>query len=875
MQGGSLIDRERAAGSIPRLARLGKTLGGRKAVTNDISMPRIRVQSRDDSTAMRNIILFALLCVLWILGEAISHSGQVVQHYAAMIAPHIASKAFVVALVLLPPRKLWLAALLFLALYGGSFLVPQMRTLPIEGAEAQLMVHALAFEVNFALALIIGMIARNSGDWLVRLFPEVDRRVLQVITAGALVALLSPLAYLALWGIGGALRLPGWSEIGLSLDQIARTVQRGVWGGLVVGMFLLLISFPIKRLDLTFSIVSALSIAAIVIGWKLGLSEFPELELAVALLILSMALPAGTSAILILFISVVIPLLTWFSVAPEPMEGHRHFTLDVLTVAVLCGVAFVIVVKYAVRSAAHRQSVTEERLERLYDFADVGRFSVDLRGGVAWIDPAAQRMTGMPARFPIAAFMRLVHAEDAAALTRAFSDQTGQNRIVSAQISPEEGGNHRVVKFYFWYQKAAKGDHFAHGFVVDVTEEHDRGVELESALAKLSEKQQFQSELFSMVSHELRTPASLISMFIEKMDEGEQWSAIGPKMKKVTAELLETLADIRQTVQPEKNLPVSLRPIVPIELMEEIKANYDLAAGNKNVGIEILVGNGTFDTSEGDVHRLRQAIANLLRNAILHSDCTTISLSYEAHETSEGRVGLWSVEDDGRGIPAQDVDLLFEPFQRGPDMPDKADGSGLGLYIVKSSIELLGGSVTYKPGRNGGARFELRVPEFRNAQTRGADAPQGAAVVPDRPRSRPSDAHRDKVQAHVLLAEDHQMIREVMGGTLRKMFARVSLAETGTEALQIFRSDKPDLVITDLFMPQMCGDELTTEIRRYDKSVPVIGITAAIMGDDAARFRAAGATAVLAKPLTRLQLEALSDEYLGATANTSGRGAVA
>ncbi|TDL84544.1 ATP-binding protein [Meridianimarinicoccus aquatilis] len=817
------------------------------------------------------VLAFAVFSVLFILAGMTHQFEKSEPAFFAFISPHVASVAFVLALVVLPPRQLWYAIVVFVSLYGFSFVAPNMRDLPLDGTYAKLMVHFVVFQINFGLALIVGLLARNASTQLSRVFPAYDHNLLTVSVVGGFLFLLGPLTYITVWAIGSALNLQGWQDLDVGPDHIGCSVMMGIWASLAVSSFVLLSRFAFRRRDRVPSILGVLALSAVLVWIVLRRPELPELEVSVLLLMLAIILPCAASAVSIVFIAVTGPAVGLFAYTGEHRVAETASS-DWVVLVILVLVFVVVIGKYEFRKSAHERRVTEERLERLYQFADVGRFSVDLRRGICWFDPAAERMTGMPPRHSIAAFMRCVHPEDVAELSRAFSDQSGVSRTVTAQFEMcNTTGQQQVLKFYFWYEVRSKVDKFAHGFIVNVTEEHTRGVELETALAKLSDKQQFQSEMFSMISHELRTPTSLMSMFIERMDEGEDWETIGPKMRNVSSELLQTLADIRQSVNPEQNLPVSPRPIVPIELLEEIKANYDFSAKNSNVSIEIALSDAAFDTTGGDLHRLRQAIANLVRNAILHADCRRIDLSYTCQFNELGRVGTWRVEDDGKGIDPNRIDSLYEPFQRGPASVDQADGSGLGLYIVKSSIELLGGTVTYTIARTGGACFELQVPEFGldilEAQSE-ADVQHGRSDMGVKSEDSGVTGQNPDQQlwdAHVLLAEDHQMIRELMGGTLRKIVRRVSLAADGKEALEMFNADKPDIVFTDLFMPKMSGDELAAAIRLQDPVIPIIGVTAAIIGNDADRFRQSNASEVAAKPLNRQQLRDLIKKYVTLT----------
>ena len=102
---------------------------------------------------------------------------------------------------------------------------------------------------------------------------------------------------------------------------------------------------------------------------------------------------------------------------------------------------------------------------------------------------------------------------------------------------------------------------------------------------------------------------------------------------------------------------------------------------------------------------------------------------------------------------------------------------------------------------------------------------------------------------HVLLVEDNPLVAEVTQSRLNKIFANVTLARNGEDALTMAQENQPDLLITDLFMPKMEGDQLIRALKKLDHDYVMIGLTAAAVGNDMERFREAGADLVMSKPL--------------------------
>ncbi|NCW68540.1 MAG: response regulator [Marivivens sp.] len=298
--------------------------------------------------------------------------------------------------------------------------------------------------------------------------------------------------------------------------------------------------------------------------------------------------------------------------------------------------------------------------------------------------------------------------------------------------------------------------------------------------------------------------------------------------------------DMRQAVNPEKNLPINPVPFVPADLAESIRNTFEMQAQASGITIRLRFGEGANEMVLADSVRIKQILGNLIRNAIIHSRCSAITVTYRSSigDNLNDRTGVWSITDNGIGIAAEEVERLFQPFQRGgEDARNRADGSGLGLYIVRTTAQLLGGSVTYFPAPEGGAGYHVRIAEpLASAE----DLRQVAHM---------DDDTVDFGSMYVLLAEDNALVAEVTSARLRKFMGRVEVVGSGREALDLIAQDPPDVVVTDLFMPEMSGDELTRTLRTNGFTKPIIGLTAAVVGDDMRQFEKAGASTVMTKPL--------------------------
>ena len=360
------------------------------------------------------------------------------------------------------------------------------------------------------------------------------------------------------------------------------------------------------------------------------------------------------------------------------------------------------------------------------------------------------------------------------------------------------------------------------------------------ALRALQRKDQAQAQMFAIIGHELRTPAAALSMMLEEMSEstGSPDKAV---LQSTAAHLLGVLDDMRLVVNPEQNLPVKLETFIPGQLLELLQAQVAPLLRSKRIQLSLALGAEAGRALVSDTRRLRIALLNLIRNACLHSGGRCIRVSFDAGPDADapGRVlTRWVVEDDGCGIDAATQSTMFEAFVRGASIED---GCGLGLYILRRTVESLGGSIRYRPRPGGGSSFEV---ELAVAAASPVAAGAAAAVGSASPRA-------DFSGLRVLLVEDDKVLRAVTSLILQRVVGAVDAAADGREALSLLAERDYDLLLTDYFMPWLNGLQLIEHLREQHQTVPVIGVTAATLGDEAERLRRAGADGVLDKPLTK------------------------
>lgn len=763
-------------------------------------------------------------------GAALNGDGSL----AVNLTPHVAHFTLVLGVFFYPRRHLWIPALAYLGVFFYLFYLPfgpgpQWADLP--GMTPGYMARLLA--LNVASALLIGLLCRIALALMRdRLRPHsLDLWICAVAFGSIVVVTLAQLAgMLALAASLPAAIREAW---GFDTEYVTAALRRIARGGVVLSVFLLVaVEYP-RRRHFAYSLALAAIFPALAIVQKMGYVLHPTVDVVLIGILVTLLTPVRVAvAACVAGIASYAALTGHFlddRVIGDPHEImlENYATLGLVTLTLI----------FALRShSAHmlaEKDTAIRKLSRARDFAGVGFFVVNRDTRRFRLDDASRRVLAMPAEGDLQDFVDLF--DDGGALSAAFDTRRGQSTALT--LSTRHTGRRQVMRLWLWTERTPKGARAAYGLIIDITEDEEREAKLRDALQALSLREDRQRQIFSIISHELRTPASVLSMLIDDMPEGED-PARHRQLREARDQLMTVLGDMRQTVNPEQNLPINRQPYKPTELGESVRNVMELTARQAGISIDLMLGAGAQLARLGDAVRVKQALTNIVRNAILHSGGKTVKIVFALLPAGGDGIPVteWRVEDDGCGLDPASVDTLFEPFVRGgSDARRRADGSGLGLYIARTSITTLGGTLEHYVPATGGTGFVIRLPEPLTVAPRG-DVPASGQNRPDRDWT-------------VVLAEDNALVAEITKARLERIRGKVRVAANGREALQLIAEEQPDVVITDLFMPELDGDELARRLRAGGYGRPIIGLTAAVVGEEMDRFRQAGVNAIMSKPL--------------------------
>jgi CheY-like chemotaxis protein len=290
-----------------------------------------------------------------------------------------------------------------------------------------------------------------------------------------------------------------------------------------------------------------------------------------------------------------------------------------------------------------------------------------------------------------------------------------------------------------------------------------------------------------------------------------------------------------------------------VETMEETLKTLRSRASQKDLILESALQPDLPLEVLGDPVRLRQIVTNLCDNAIKFTAAGGVYVQVHGAPCAAGYELHLSVRDTGIGIPADKQKGVFEAFsQADTSTTRRFGGTGLGLTICARLVELMGGKIWLDSVEGQGSTFHFTL--LVQAALPAGLAPPPAAS-PATPNSR---------SLQVLLVEDHPINQLLASTLLKKWQHTVVLAKNGQEAVDLFTTQRWDIVLMDMQMPVMGGLEATRLIRAAEPAgqrTPIVAMTANAMDADRQACLEAGMDDHLAKPFNALGLQAMLDRY--------------
>jgi PAS domain S-box-containing protein len=356
------------------------------------------------------------------------------------------------------------------------------------------------------------------------------------------------------------------------------------------------------------------------------------------------------------------------------------------------------------------------------------------------------------------------------------------------------------------------------------------------------------SEFLARMSHELRTPLNAVLGFTQLLrlspdavDETQR-DKLG-HIQSAGEHLLSLINDVLDLSSLESGqLKLDLQPVPLADVLAEAMALVESTARNLGVQLQVEPMDAVLKV---DRIRTRQVLINLLSNAVKYNRSrgrVTISARPDGNQV------LMRVADTGRGMTAEQLTHLFEPFNRLGMEREGIEGAGMGLAVVKALVERMGGSVDAQSEPGVGSCFEVRLPRNADEET----AATGAMASVQRDDAGASPRPPGSRSGQLLYIEDNPvnvlLVEELVRGHAG---LRIESRLTGIEGVERARELRPDLILIDMQLPDIHGFEVLRRLRHLPETahIPCIALSANAMPDDIARATAAGFSDYWTKPI--------------------------
>lgn len=340
---------------------------------------------------------------------------------------------------------------------------------------------------------------------------------------------------------------------------------------------------------------------------------------------------------------------------------------------------------------------------------------------------------------------------------------------------------------------------------------------------------------FTNTAHEIRTALTLIKAPVEELtheknlsETGRQYLQIAVNQARQLSSVVTQLMDFQKADIGKETLSLSMTDIV--KLVSDRRVIYESLAKSRNIHVEFETDKEKYVTAI-DVFKMEKIIDNLISNAVKYShNGGKVIIEFKADKSR------WTltVKDNGIGISKKAQRKLFREFYRGENaMNAKIVGSGIGLLLVKNYVAIHGGTISFESRENMGSSFQIIIP-FKEVTEKEQSVinsvePELIFVVTD-DMVTTTESENENIQTRkmsVLIVEDNDELRKFIANKIEGEFTAL-VAEDGEIAWQMILSQSPDLIISDVMMPNKNGFELCKQVKaNYETShIPVILLTA-------------------------------------------------
>lgn len=352
---------------------------------------------------------------------------------------------------------------------------------------------------------------------------------------------------------------------------------------------------------------------------------------------------------------------------------------------------------------------------------------------------------------------------------------------------------------------------------------HTETIELERDRERAEKADREKSRFLASMSHEIRTPLNAMLGFTELLDSevaGDKPRKYLRAVRESGESLIELINDVLDLSKIESGiLELDFEPVSIKDFSQTISMLFSQQATDRGLDYAVTVEPECPNYVDLDSLRFRQILVNLIGNALKFTSVGRVDVSFDATDVTEKTCTLLvHVKDTGRGIAPEGLEEIFKPFRQARAEDEMIGGTGLGLSISQELATLMGGTLSVVSSVGVGSTFTLNLPGVKLAEE-GPELEESDNVFKSFDLLSPSA---------ILVVDDNPFNRELVAGYLDDSHHRVSFASNGREALEQMARVEPDVVLMDIRMPVMDGQEARKRIKADSDlcETPVIAVTA-------------------------------------------------